>query len=71
MAHPLLDKSGITLNEVMKAWPQTVRIFLKHGMLCVGCPINPFHMITDACNEYHLDEEAFRRELMDAVAARS
>jgi hypothetical protein len=36
-------------------------------MLCVGCLISPFHTVSDACAEYHLDEEAFVAELMQAA----
>lgn len=68
MQDTLLENPDLTLDQVMQAWPQTVRVFLNYRMLCVGCLINPFHTVTDACREYHLDETDFRRELADAVS---
>lgn len=64
-----MDTADLTLSEIMDRWPQTVPVFIRHGMLCVGCPIGPFHTITDACVAYYLDETFFRRELKAAVSA--
>ena len=36
-------------------------------MLCVGCPIGPFHTVADACREHSIDEEEFRQELRLAI----
>lgn len=64
---PRLDDPDLMLSDVMNIWPQTIEVFLKHGMLCVGCLVNPFHTVADACTEYDLDEEVFRTELQRAV----
>lgn len=62
-----LENPDLTLDEVMKRWPQTIPVFLSHKMLCVGCLVNPFHTIADACTEYGLVEESFRCELEQAI----
>jgi hypothetical protein len=36
-------------------------------MLCVGCLVNPFHTINDACREHHLDETHFRSEIQAVI----
>ncbi|GAB5438920.1 DUF1858 domain-containing protein [Falsiruegeria mediterranea] len=64
---PHLDDPELMLSDVMTIWPQTIEVFLRHGMLCVGCLVNPFHTVADACTEYDLDEEEFRSELQCAV----
>jgi len=51
----------------MTRWPQTVPVFVRHRMLCVGCLVSPFHTVMDACTEYDLDEETFLAELMQAA----
>lgn len=48
-------------------WPATAGGFLRHRMLCFGCPIAPFHTVIDAVAEYRLDEDAFRDELRAAA----
>ncbi len=35
------------VDDVMTAWPATIRVFLDYKMLCVGCPISCFHTVAD------------------------
>ncbi len=69
MFGPELDDPDLPLCVLFSRWPQTVAVFLKRQMLCIGCPITPFHTVIDACAEYGLDEAAFRADLRSAVAA--
>ncbi|UWR22125.1 DUF1858 domain-containing protein [Sulfitobacter sp. S190] len=62
-----LDDPDLPLADLMTEWPQTIPVFAKHNMLCVGCLIGPFHTVTDACAEYNLDRETFIGELMQAA----
>lgn len=62
-----LDIDGDTLvDDILRTFPQTARVFLDHGMKCVGCPIGLFHTIDDACREHDLDRATLLAEL-DAV----
>ena len=47
------------VDEVMRRWPATIRVFLDHRMGCVGCPIGTFHSVADACREHGIDEAEF------------
>jgi len=67
MAKPRLDDPDLPLSDLMAHWPQTVPVFLRHGMMCVGCLVTPFHTITDACLEYRLDEDVFLAELKAVI----
>lgn len=67
MRKPTLDDPDLPLADLMTHWPQTIPVFVRHKMLCVGCLVSPFHTVTDACAEYHLDEETFLAELMRAA----
>lgn len=71
MPCPNIDDPDLTLADLMTQWPQTIRVFLKHGMLCVGCLVNPYHTISDACLEYDLDETALLEELKSAISNRT
>ncbi|UYV36508.1 hypothetical protein N4R57_16085 [Rhodobacteraceae bacterium D3-12] len=64
-----LDDPDLPLSKLMELWPETVAVFLRQKMICVGCLINPFHTYVDACAEYGLDEAAFLAELQAAVDA--
>ena len=67
MARVRLDDPDLPLADLMTEWPQTIPVFLRHQMLCVGCLVGPFHTVTDACAEYHLDQDMFLAELMQAA----
>lgn len=64
---PSLDDPDLKLGVLLNTWPETSVVFLKYKMLCVGCLVNPFQGVTDACLEYCLDEKEFREELRCAI----
>ena len=51
--------SDLLVDEVMRRWPETIRVFLDFRMSCVGCPIAGFHDIDDACREHGTDRQSF------------
>jgi len=61
-------ESTQSVDDVMRRWPATIRVFLNHGMHCVGCPIACFHTVDDACREHAVDRAAFMADLR-AMAA--
>ena len=67
MVHDGIDDPDLPLASLMDRWPAVIGVFLRHRMLCVGCPIAPFHTVTDACREYGLDEKTFLAELQNAA----
>ena len=54
------------VDEIMRRWPATIRLFLRYRMLCVGCPIGVFHTVTDACDAHGVDRDALEAELLAA-----
>ncbi|SHF21581.1 hybrid cluster protein-associated redox disulfide domain-containing protein [Litoreibacter ascidiaceicola] len=67
MPHRKFDDPDLPLQDLMSRWPQTIEVFLRHKMLCVGCMITPFHAVIDACIEYHLDYDTFIDELRAVI----
>ena len=55
------------VDEVMRTRPETIHVFLKYSMGCIGCPIATFHTVEDACREHGVDCDAF----MEALCART
>ena len=64
---PSIDDPDLPLSCLFELWPETGHVFLENRMLCFGCPIARVHTVVDACREYRLDEEAFRRLLRAQV----
>jgi hybrid cluster-associated redox disulfide protein len=57
----------MTVDEIMRRWPPTIRVMIRHRMLCVGCPIGTFHTVADACAAHGVDEGEFLLALLDAI----
>lgn len=68
----MVDSAGIgpdtCLDGIMRCWPATIRVFLRHRMGCVGCPVAPFHTVTDASREYGVEIEVLLTELREAAS---
>lgn len=58
----------MTVDEVMRRWPATIRAFLDSRMHCVGCPIATFHTVDDACREHGVDRSTFLAMLQRQAA---
>ena len=57
-----------TVAEVLTAWPGTIRVFLDHGMDCVGCSMSGFDTIADAVANYGGVLDSFLAELARAAS---
>jgi hybrid cluster-associated redox disulfide protein len=57
----------MTMDAIMREWPDTIRVVLDHGLLCVGCPIASFHTPADAAKEHQVDETRLVHDLVDAM----
>lgn len=55
------------LSDLMAQRPETVAVFLRYKMLCVGCVVGPFHTIVNACAEHGVDEAEFTQALEQAI----
>ncbi|MEX1155378.1 DUF1858 domain-containing protein [Parvibaculum sp.] len=64
---PDIDLSTMTVAQLLRRWPETVRVFLDYKMNCPACPIAPFMTIDEAAGEYGVDADALTRDLMRAA----
>jgi hybrid cluster-associated redox disulfide protein len=67
MHHSALDHD-FSLDKILRLWPATIRVLLRHQVLCIGCPLAVFHTVADACIEHCLNEETFVAELEQAIS---
>jgi hybrid cluster-associated redox disulfide protein len=55
------------ISELLSRWPQTIPVFQKHRMACVGCSMANFETISSAADIYQLPLISFIVELNEAV----
>lgn len=69
MTKPETIDPDMTVDEIMRRWPATIRVMIRNKMLCIGCPIGVFHTVLDACEAHRIDLEAFSEELLEAMSS--
>ena len=62
MEHPQLTAT-LTVAEVMDRCPQTIPIFLRNRMACIGCSIAPFETLAEPIGTYGVELDHFMEEL--------
>lgn len=58
--------TSMTVADVLAHDRRTAKVFLKHGMACVGCAIGPFETLAEVANIYQLPIEQLLAELTAA-----
>lgn len=67
MVTPQTIDPNMTVDEIMRRWPETIRVMIRNRVLCIGCPIGIFHTVADACDAHRIDVDAFSEELLSAM----
>ena len=57
------------VQGVIDRYPQTIMVFARHGLQCVGCYIAPFHTIADSAREHTVPLEILVADLNRALVA--
>ncbi len=58
----------MSVMDIMDNWPETITVFIRYKMLCIGCSVAPFHTVKEACAEHSVDEVMIRAELDSALS---
>jgi hybrid cluster-associated redox disulfide protein len=61
-----LPNARSTVAQVLRDWPETLAVFRRHHMTCVGCALARFCTLAYATQAYHLDTASFLGELEEA-----
>ncbi len=57
----------MTVEEIFNEWPETVSVFMRHRMACVGCDLAGFETLAEAVSIYNLDLAAFLDEIRQVI----
>ncbi len=58
---------GTNISEILDRWPETIPVFTRHHMACIGCTMSPYETISGAAEIYHLPLHDFIEELQNAI----
>lgn len=57
----------VSVGEIMERWPQTLPVFVKFKMGCVGCSMSKFETLRDAIEIYQTPKAEFLQELEQVI----
>lgn len=62
-----MQLATMSVDAVLIRWPQTVDIFNRYNMACVGCPVAPYYTVVEAAKVYNLAVDEFVAVLEGAI----
>ncbi len=57
----------LAIDDLLAQTPGVAEVFVRRGMLCVGCDISRFHTIREAAAIYGIDAAQLLDELREAT----
>jgi hybrid cluster-associated redox disulfide protein len=58
----------MSISEIVQKYPQTVKVFLRHGLMCIGCAAARFENLEQGAIAHGIDTDALVTNLNAAVA---
>lgn len=59
---------SMSIGEVVQKHPETIPVFMQHGLHCLGCAIASFESIEQGAQAHGIDADALVKGLNDVVA---
>lgn len=56
------------IGQVVRDHPETIPVFLRHGLMCVGCAVARFENIEQGALAHGIDVDALITALNEAVS---
>jgi len=56
------------IGDVVRNHPETVPVFMKHGLHCIGCAVAAFESIAEGATAHGIDVDALVTDLNQAAA---
>lgn len=56
------------IGEVVMRYPQTIEVFLRHGLMCIGCAVARFENIEQGARAHGINVDLLMKDLNETVA---
>lgn len=57
----------MSIGDIVSKFPETIEVFMKHGLHCVGCAAARFENLEQGANAHGIDVMTLVKTLNDAV----
>jgi len=58
------------IEEIVTQYPETMMVFMKHGLHCVGCHVSAFESIEEGAMAHGIDVDALVDDLNRVISSR-
>ncbi len=55
--------ADMTIAKILEICPDAKKIFMRHGMYCIGCAVGQTECLNDAAETHQIDLESLLRDL--------
>lgn len=59
--------ADMTIGSVLQEYPESLKVFLTHGLMCVGCAVARFENIREGATAHGIDIDALIRDLNEVA----
>jgi len=60
----------MSIMEIVQRYPETVPVFMRHGLHCLGCAIAQFETLEQGVVAHGMDLEALLADLNASISAK-
>ena len=60
--------ADMPIGDVVRQYPRTINVFLRHGLMCVGCAVARFENIRQGAQAHGIDVDALIEDLNQSVS---
>jgi hybrid cluster-associated redox disulfide protein len=60
----------MTIEEVVTQYPETMLVFMRHGLHCVGCHVSAYESIEEGALAHGINVDALVADLNKVVTSR-
>jgi hybrid cluster-associated redox disulfide protein len=64
-------RPDLAVGDLFTCWHETLPVFLRHRMACIGCPMALFETLEGAARVYGLDLPTFLQELQLVISSQA
>jgi len=58
-----LITKDMSIGDIVDQYPETVSVFISHGLGCIGCAIAQFETLEEGAMAHGIDVEALLKDL--------
>lgn len=59
----IMITKDMSIADIVEKNPETMAVFMKHGMHCIGCIASQFETLEEGLNAHGIDVEQFMKEI--------